>query len=180
MLDDTSVAIISNLGLESIQVRSPLTCETENGICKLCYGLSMSTLQPVMLGEAVGIIAAQSIGEPGTQLTMRTFHVGGAAFSGADITTGLPRVEEIFEARIPKGAAALAETEGTIQLEESNDGERIISVKTQEDFFSEHELPEGHRWIAKNDSEIELGDTLSKIIKKVSPNTSDRKLTKIN
>ncbi len=180
MLDDTSVAIISNLGLESIQVRSPLTCETENGICKLCYGLSMSTLQPVMLGEAVGIIAAQSIGEPGTQLTMRTFHVGGAAFSGADITTGLPRVEEIFEARIPKGAAALAETEGTIQLEESNDGERIISVKTQEDFFSEHELPEGHRWIAKNDSEIELGDTLSKIIKKVSPKTSERKLTKIN
>ena len=180
MLDDESVSIITNLELESVQVRSPLTCETENGICKLCYGLSMSTLEPVMLGEAVGIIAAQSIGEPGTQLTMRTFHVGGAAFSGADITTGLPRVEEIFEARIPKGAAALAETEGTIQLEESTDGERIISVKTQEDFFSEHELPEGHRWIVKDDSEIQLGDTLSKISKKVSPKASERKLVKID
>lgn len=180
MLNDESVSIISNLGLESVQVRSPLTCETENGICKLCYGLSMSTLQPVLLGEAVGIIAAQSIGEPGTQLTMRTFHVGGAAFSGADITTGLPRVEEIFEARIPKGAAALAETEGTIQLEESIDGERIISVKTQEDFFSEHVLPEGHSWIVKDGSEIQLGDSLSKVSKKVSPKTAERKLAKIN
>src|SRR5262249_26787699 len=94
-------------GVERVRVRSVLTCESLQGVCARCYGTMLATGKPVDLGEAVGIIAAQSIGEPGTQLTMRTFHTGGVA--GEDITHGLPRVVELFEARTPKGAAVLAE-----------------------------------------------------------------------
>ncbi len=111
-------------GVKDVRVRSVLTCESHLGVCGACYGRSMPTGQKVDLGEAVGIIAAQSIGEPGTQLTMRTFHTGGVA--GDDITQGLPRVQEIFEARIPKGKAPIAEAAGTVRIEDADKSRKII------------------------------------------------------
>src|SRR5207237_8877147 len=110
----------------SIPIRSVLKCKAETGVCRMCYGTFLATGELSEIGDAVGIIAAQSIGEPGTQLTMRTFHTGGIA--GADITHGLPRVVEIFEARNPKGAAALAEVAGTVALEETERQLRITIV----------------------------------------------------
>jgi DNA-directed RNA polymerase subunit beta' len=112
-------------GVESVHVRSVMTCEAVHGVCALCYGRNLASGRLVNLGEAVGIIAAQSIGEPGTQLTMRTFHTGGVA--RADITTGLPRVEELFEARAPKGAAVLADREGVISVEVTDTG-RVLAI----------------------------------------------------
>ena len=99
-------------GIEEVWIRSAFTCNTSHGVCKKCYGRNLATGQEVEVGEAVGIIAAQSIGEPGTQLTMRTFHTGGVA--GDDITQGLPRIQEIFEARNPKGQAVISEIDGVI------------------------------------------------------------------
>ena len=113
--------------IESVKVRSPITCKTVFGICSVCYGLDLSRNKPIELGEAVGIIAAQSIGEPGTQLTMRTFHIGGVA--GVDITYGLPRVEEIFEVRPPKGKAALARADGKVLSIEERGLSKIIKVE---------------------------------------------------
>jgi DNA-directed RNA polymerase subunit beta' len=112
-----------NPDVTRVRVRSVLTCEAEQGICGACYGTSLATLKHIELGEAVGVIAAQSIGEPGTQLTMRTFHTGGIA--GQDITHGLPRVVELFEARTPKGAAVLARTSGVVRITEEENGRRI-------------------------------------------------------
>ena len=102
--------VLNKLGRDSVKIRTVLTCKAHVGVCAKCYGANMATGQPVQVGEAVGIIAAQSIGEPGTQLTMRTFHTGGVA--GGDITQGLPRVEELFEARKPKGLAIISEFGG--------------------------------------------------------------------
>jgi DNA-directed RNA polymerase subunit beta' len=113
-------------GVETVQVRSVLTCESKLGVCAACYGRSLPTGKLVDVGEAVGIIAAQSIGEPGTQLTMRTFHTGGVA--GEDITQGLPRVQEIFEARVPKGKAPIAELSGRVRIEEGERVRKIIIV----------------------------------------------------
>ena len=113
-------------GVETVRVRSVLTCESKLGVCAACYGRSLPTGKLVDVGEAVGIIAAQSIGEPGTQLTMRTFHTGGVA--GEDITQGLPRVQEIFEARVPKGKAPIAETAGRIRIEVGDRSKKIIIV----------------------------------------------------
>jgi DNA-directed RNA polymerase subunit beta' len=113
-------------GVENVRVRSVLTCESKLGVCAACYGRSLPTGKTVDVGEAVGIIAAQSIGEPGTQLTMRTFHTGGVA--GEDITQGLPRVQEIFEARVPKGKAPIAEMAGTVRIEEGDRSRKIIIV----------------------------------------------------
>jgi DNA-directed RNA polymerase subunit beta' len=110
--------------IESVRVRSPLTCDTRGGVCQACYGLSLATWKTVETGEAVGIMAAQSIGEPGTQLTMRTFHTGGVA--GEDITHGLPRVVELFEARAPKGKAVLSDAKGVVRLVEDAEGRRIV------------------------------------------------------
>src|SRR5205814_4944995 len=112
--------------VENVRVRSVLTCESKLGVCAACYGRSLPTGKTVDVGEAVGIIAAQSIGEPGTQLTMRTFHTGGVA--GEDITQGLPRVQEIFEARVPKGKAPIAEVAGRIRIEEGDRSRKIIIV----------------------------------------------------
>ncbi len=116
---------------EKVHVRSVLTCEAVHGVCRLCYGRNLATGNMVELGEAVGIVAAQSIGEPGTQLTMRTFHSGGVA--RADITTGLPRVEELFEARMPKMPALLAEREGVVTIEQAEDGRKLIISSTEQD-----------------------------------------------
>lgn len=117
---------IEAAGFTEVFVRSPLTCRTVHGICQMCYGLDLGRNHLVDLGEAVGIIAAQAIGEPGTQLTLRTFHAGGVA--GTDITTGLPRIEEIFERRIPKNAAVVSQTDGEVIEIKDKDGEKLIKI----------------------------------------------------
>ncbi len=114
--------------VESVQVRSPLTCKTLYGICATCYGYNLGTNKPAKIGDVVGVVAAQSIGEPGTQLTMRTFHIGGVA--GADITHGLPRVEELFEVRPPKGRAFLAEEDGVVDSIEEKGSLKVLKIKT--------------------------------------------------
>ncbi|MDP9402949.1 MAG: DNA-directed RNA polymerase subunit beta' [Actinomycetota bacterium] len=124
--DEELAALRDNPGVTRARTRSVLTCEAEHGVCAACYGRSLATLKGIELGEAVGVIAAQSIGEPGTQLTMRTFHTGGIA--GEDITHGLPRVVELFEARTPKGAAVLARTSGVVRISEDELGRRITVV----------------------------------------------------
>ncbi|MBM4415495.1 MAG: DNA-directed RNA polymerase subunit beta' [Chloroflexi bacterium] len=126
-------------GVEQVHVRSPLTCQANRGVCQHCYGRSLATGQLVAQGVAVGIIAAQSIGEPGTQLTMRTFHTGGVV--GLDITSGLPRVEEIFEARAPRGQAIMSEIDGVVHVQRSGDT-RTIVVTNIESFAEEYELLE--------------------------------------
>ncbi len=127
MLDDDMVAQLrDDPNLDRVRVRSVLTCESEHGVCAACYGKSLATGRLIELGEAVGVIAAQSIGEPGTQLTMRTFHQGGVV--GEDITHGLPRVVELFEARTPKGAAVLAHHSGVVRIEDEEGGRRITVV----------------------------------------------------
>jgi len=124
--DVEMASLRDNPDVTRLRVRTVLTCEAEHGICAACYGRSLATLKGIELGEAVGVIAAQSIGEPGTQLTMRTFHTGGIA--GEDITHGLPRVVELFEARTPKGAAVLARTSGVVRITEEENGRRITVV----------------------------------------------------
>jgi DNA-directed RNA polymerase subunit beta' len=127
VLDDELVAKLRDDTVVSrVRVRSVLTCEAEHGVCTMCYGQSLATGRLIELGEAVGVIAAQSIGEPGTQLTMRTFHTGGVV--GEDITHGLPRVVELFEARTPKGAAVLARDSGVVRVEEEEGGRRVTVV----------------------------------------------------
>ncbi|MBT1035617.1 DNA-directed RNA polymerase subunit beta' [Canibacter sp. lx-45] len=124
---DVAIAKFVKAGITEIKVRSVLTCESKVGVCASCYGRSLATGQRVDIGEAVGIIAAQSIGEPGTQLTMRTFHTGGSA-SADDITQGLPRVQELFEARTPKGSSPIAEASGRITIEDTEKARRIILI----------------------------------------------------
>ncbi len=124
---DAARAIL-DAGLEQITIRSAFTCNTKHGVCKLCYGINLATGETVEVGEAVGIIAAQSIGEPGTQLTMRTFHTGGVA--GSDITQGLPRIQEIFESRNPKGVAVISEIKGQItEIDEIREGQKEITIQ---------------------------------------------------
>lgn len=127
VIDHAAAKVIAESPLPSIRVRSPITCKTLYGICARCYGLDLGRNQPIRIGEGVGVVAAQSIGEPGTQLTMRTFHTGGVA--GADITSGLPRVEELFELRTPKGKAALAEEDGEVVEIEERGMIKIIKIK---------------------------------------------------
>ena len=135
MMNDADVDILEANGVKEIEIRSTLTCRSHHGVCAKCYGANLANGNPVRVGEVVGIIAAQSIGEPGTQLTMRTFHTGGVA-SAEDITQGLPRVEELFEARRPKKTAVLAEEAGTIYLDESerpeNDNNTHVIIKTDD------------------------------------------------
>ena len=133
------VAQIKEADINQVTVRSPLTCEARRGLCELCYGRIPATGRRVRRGEAVGIIAAQSIGEPGTQLTMRTFHTGGVA-SVADITSGLPRVEELFEVRVPKGAAMLADIDGVATVDEAFEGRRL-RITSREQYREDYDIP---------------------------------------
>jgi DNA-directed RNA polymerase subunit beta' len=145
--------------VETVSVRSVLTCDAEYGVCRQCYGLSLATGRDVEIGEAVGIMAAQSIGEPGTQLTMRTFHTGGVA--GEDITHGLPRVVELFEAREPKGKALLAEAGGTVRLEEdAEEGRRVVIVTPDGDELA-HGLSRRARLLVHDGDVIEPGAQLT-------------------
>jgi len=123
MIDGDIAKKIVDAGITEVEVRSSLTCRTKHGVCSKCYGMGLATRSKVNIGEAVGIIAAQSIGEPGTQLTMRTFHMGGVA--GGDITQGLPRVEELFEARKPKGLAMISEIAGKVKIKEEGNKKEI-------------------------------------------------------
>ena len=149
---------IIEAGIERVHVQSPLTDTSPRGIAQHSYGRSLATGEPVEPGTAIGIIAAQSIGEPGTQLTMRTFHTGGVA--GVDITSGLPRVEEIFEARVPKGQALLAEIDGVVQV--SRDGDRRIVTATATETFSEQfEIPADFELLVENGDEVELDQMLA-------------------
>ena len=142
-----------------MQVRSVLACDAELGVCAACYGRSLATGKSIELGEAVGVIAAQSIGEPGTQLTMRTFHTGGVA--GKDIAGGLPRVVELFEARTPRGAARLAAASGVVRL--GDDEGKGIPVSIVDDEGDEHEmiLPVGVRPIVTDGQEVTAGDPIT-------------------
>src|SRR5205823_7028301 len=123
---DVLIDTLLAAGIGEVKVRCVLTCESALGVCAICYGRSLATGKLVDVGEAVGIIAAQSIGEPGTQLTMRTFHTGGVA--GDDITHGLPRVVELFEARQPKGKAPITESAGRVRIEETERTRKIVVV----------------------------------------------------
>ncbi len=136
MMTHASAAILEAHGIHSVKVRSVLTCEAKSGVCAKCYGINLATGETVNEGEAVGVIAAQSIGEPGTQLTMRTFHTGGVAGgeTGVEITQGLPRVEELFEARRPKKMATLSEIDGVVSMEETHKGALVaLTVTNPED-----------------------------------------------
>jgi DNA-directed RNA polymerase subunit beta' len=126
-----------------VKVRSIMTCKAREGVCRMCYGRNLATGRLVEIGEAVGVIAAQSIGEPGTQLTMRTFHTGGVATGGADITQGLPRVEELFEARVPKGKALISEIDGNIELVRTDSRSLKVKVTSRDVFDTTYAIPAG-------------------------------------
>jgi DNA-directed RNA polymerase subunit beta' len=143
---------VEALGIQRVHVRSPLTCQAKRGLCAPCYGRDLARGKLVVGGEAVGIVAAQSIGEPGTQLTMRTFHTGGVA--GLDITSGLPRVEELFEARVPKGAALISEIDGTAEIAREG-ASRRIKVVSSELYRDEYALPEGAEVVVENEQWVE-------------------------
>jgi DNA-directed RNA polymerase subunit beta' len=145
-------------GIKQVPIRSVLTCRTRHGVCKKCYGRNLATGRIVDVGEAVGIIAAQSIGEPGTQLTMRTFHTGGVA--GDDITQGLPRVEELFEARKPKGLAIIAEEDGVVQIVEARQ-RREVRVTSEDGETKAYLIPYGSRLKVKDGDRVEAGQELT-------------------
>ncbi|HWQ16137.1 MAG TPA: DNA-directed RNA polymerase subunit beta', partial [Roseiflexaceae bacterium] len=146
-------------GVNDVFVRSPLACQADHGICRMCYGRNLATGKLVDIGEAVGIIAAQSIGEPGTQLTLRTFHTGGVA-SADDITQGLPRVQEIFEARTPKGKSILAEIDGVVEIVREEDV-RKIRVISAEVYTDEQELPAHYVPLVADGAEVTEGEPLA-------------------
>ena len=152
---------LAEAGVTEIPVRSPLNCEAHRGVCQMCYGRLPATGLVVEEGQAVGIIAAQSIGEPGTQLTMRTFHTGGVA--GLDITSGLPRVEELFEARVPKGAAILADIDGTVEIESDEDGVRLRIV-SREEFREDYPFPENAQVLVDEGEYVEPGMVLASTV----------------
>jgi DNA-directed RNA polymerase subunit beta' len=144
-------------GITKVKVRSVLGCHTKHGVCSKCYGMGLATRKEVNIGEAVGIIAAQSIGEPGTQLTMRTFHTGGVA--GGDITQGLPRVEELFEARKPKGLATISEIAGTVSIEDSKKRKEV--TVTGKDDSKTYTISFGSKLKVKPGDYIEAGDPIT-------------------
>ena len=151
--------VLKKLGRDSVKIRTVLTCKSHLGVCAKCYGANMATGQPVQVGEAVGIIAAQSIGEPGTQLTMRTFHTGGVA--GGDITQGLPRVEELFEARKPKGLAIIAEFGGVVAIKDTKKKREIIVTENETGNSKTYLIPYGSRIKVQDGQVLEAGDELT-------------------
>ena len=159
MMGDKEADIIVNSGVDHIKIRSVLECRAKHGACRKCYGSNLANRQPVTVGEAVGIIAAQSIGEPGTQLTMRTFHAGGVA--GDDITQGLPRVEELFEARKPKGLAIIAEFGGEVQLKDTKKKREVIITNRETGDVKTYLIPYGSRLKVQEGQILEAGDELT-------------------
>jgi DNA-directed RNA polymerase subunit beta' len=160
IITEELAARIDDAGIDEVLVRSPLTCEARNGVCRACYGRNLATGEMVGSGEAVGIIAAQSIGEPGTQLTMRTFHTGGVA-GGMDITAGLPRVEELFEARIPKGKAEISHIDGIVEIIRG-DGLTKVKVVSTEVYDTSLALPKGAEQLAAPGDIVALGQVVAR------------------
>ncbi len=153
------IEVLRKLGRESVKIRTVLSCKSHIGVCAKCYGSNMATGQAVQVGEAVGIIAAQSIGEPGTQLTMRTFHTGGVA--GDDITQGLPRVEELFEARKPKGLAIITEFGGVVTIKDTKKKREIVVTDTSNGNSKTYLIPYGSRIKVQDGQILEAGDELT-------------------
>ncbi|HYG58899.1 MAG TPA: DNA-directed RNA polymerase subunit beta', partial [Symbiobacteriaceae bacterium] len=158
MIDEEMAEKIKAAGITEVTMRSVLTCRSRYGTCRMCYGRNLATGRIVDVGEAVGIIAAQSIGEPGTQLTMRTFHTGGVA--GDDITQGLPRVEELFEARKPKGQAVIAEVDGQVSIAD-NKGRKEITITSEDGETTTYSIPYGARVKVRDHQVMEAGDELT-------------------
>ena len=158
LIDEDTADRIVAAGVKKVKLRSVLECKAEHGVCAKCYGRNLATGKPVNIGEAVGIIAAQSIGEPGTQLTMRTFHSGGIA--GVGITSGLPRVEELFEARKPKGLAYIAENSGTVTLIQ-NEKKTDVEILSEDGYAQKYNIPFGSRILVQDGDVVEKGDQLT-------------------
>ena len=158
MINDQIASQIVAAGIEKVMVRSVIGCRTKHGVCAHCYGMGLATREKVSIGEAVGIIAAQSIGEPGTQLTMRTIHSGGVA-GVADITQGLPRVEELFEARKPKGLAIVSEIDGYVRIKEEKNRKEVII--TGKDDLKTYTIPFGSKLRVRDDDEVLAGDAIT-------------------
>ena len=159
MIRPKKAAAVIKTGATKIKIRNVLACRCKGGICSKCYGANMATGEPVQIGEAVGIIAAQSIGEPGTQLTMRTFHTGGVA--GDDITGGLPRVEELFEARKPKGVAIITDIAGRVMLREEKERREVIVTDPETGASKTYLIPYNMRIKVKQDDYLEAGDAIT-------------------
>ena len=159
--------IIDEALIESVNVRSPLTCKTINGLCAKCYGIDLGNNKPIELGEAVGTVAAQAIGEPGTQLTMRTFHAGGIASAGGDITAGLPRVEEIFEKRKPKNPAVISHLDGVITEVKTLGHDRLVVITPEigetkgKKLDNEYTVPATRTFLVKVGQSVKKGDVLT-------------------
>ena len=158
MINEAIAERIESKGIKEVKVRSVLGCKMKHGVCAKCYGRNLATGKPVNIGEAVGIIAAQSIGEPGTQLTMRTFHSGGIA--GVGITSGLPRVEELFEARKPKGLAYITEIEGTVKIQENKKRNDVI-VTAEDGEEKVYQIPYGAHIRVNDGDHVEKGEPLT-------------------
>jgi DNA-directed RNA polymerase subunit beta' len=160
MITEEVAQKLEDAGIEEVLVRSPLTCEARYGVCRRCYGRNLASGEAVGVGEAVGIIAAQSIGEPGTQLTMRTFHTGGVA--GLDITAGLPRVEELFEARVPKGKAEISHIDGVISILRADTGTKV-KVTSREAYDNPINLAKNAELLAAAGDSVALGQVLARV-----------------
>ena len=159
---ELDVPILEDLvdrGVDSVRVRSVLTCESHVGTCAMCYGRSLATGKLVDVGEAIGIVAAQSIGEPGTQLTMRTFHTGGVA--GEDITHGLPRIVELFEARTPKGVAPISEVTGRVRIDDTDKARKVVVVPDDGSEEIPHPVSKRARLLVEDGSHVSVGEQLT-------------------
>ncbi|MHB8399088.1 MAG: DNA-directed RNA polymerase subunit beta' [Candidatus Limnocylindrales bacterium] len=159
-IDEATAEAIDAAGIDEVLVRSPLTCEARYGVCRSCYGRNLATGELVAAGEAVGIIAAQSIGEPGTQLTMRTFHTGGVA--GLDITAGLPRVEELFEARVPKGKAEISHIDGIVEIIRG-EGQTKVKVRSTEAYDTSLTLPQAAELLLAPGDQVEANQVVARV-----------------
>ena len=160
LMDDSDAELITSRGVERIKIRSVLNCRAKNGVCRKCYGASLANGKAVTVGEAVGIIAAQSIGEPGTQLTMRTFHTGGVA-SAEDITQGLPRVEELFEGRKPKHVAIINEIDGKVAFQEIKKNRHVVVTNEETGDSRSYLIPFGSRLTVKEGEYIKRGKRIT-------------------
>lgn len=157
LISEEAADRVEKAGIQSVRIRSILTCKAKQGVCAKCYGANMASWNKVKVGEAVGVIAAQSIGEPGTQLTMRTFHTGGIA-TNADITQGLPRVEELFEARTPKGKATVSTIKGTVSIKD--DGAMKVITVTGADASQDFKIPATAKLLVSEGDIVDAGDPL--------------------
>ncbi len=172
-IDEEKAVQITNAGINRVHIRSPLGCHSRRGICQFCYGRDLARRELVRIGTAVGVIAAESIGEPGTQLTMRTFHTGGVV--GLDITSGLPRVEQLFEAKTPKGQAILSEIDGVAEVIEGQEANKI-RILSSEVYLDEYPVPSGFKILVNNEQWVEVGTALAQPTDLIPKSNAKRRL----